>query len=253
MGVGFVVFGVGAEVQGGIADVLGVGRTANGAPSVEEARERVEENPRDANALRDLASALVTEGRPDEAIEPLERYTQLRPRDEGALRELAGLHVGRANRIREEAQQAQLAAQLAAPGMELLPPPSTPLGQALAKRPISDAVVAVATQRLTGLVTELQQSYTSALRVYQRLATLQPRDANVQILLADAALNAGDTRTALGAYRRFVQLAPDDPLAPRIREEIKRLERETQPGAAAGGGGYTPAVAARARDVTGTA
>ena len=237
MGVGFVAFGVGSDVQGGIADVIGVGGTANGPPSVEGARERVTENPRDANALRDLASALVTAGRPDEAIEPLQRYTQLRPRDEAALRELAGLHLGHANRIREEAQQAQLEAQLAAPGAEILPPASTPLGQALANRPISDAVSAAATRRLTELVTELQESYNSALRVYQRLATLQPRDANVQILLADAALNAGDTQTALAAYRRFVQLAPDDPLAPRVREEITRLERETQATAAAGGGG----------------
>ena len=219
---------MGSDVQGGIADVVGLGRDPTDRVSVDDARERVRENPRDAQALRDLATALTTEGRPEEAIEPLQRYTQLRPRDLGALRELAGLHMRRANRIRQQAQEAQLEAQLANPGTDFLPPASTPLGQALAKRPVNDALATAANERLTSLITQLQRAYNDAKGVYQRLAVADPNDPSIQIFLADTAQNAGDTQTALAAYRRFLRLAPDDPLVPQVREQIARLEQQAQ-------------------------
>ena len=59
--------------------------------------------------------------------------------------------------------------------------------------------------------------------VYKRLIKLDPTDATRQIQLGEAAQNAGDTATALAAYRKFIALAPEDPLVPAVRQQIKQL------------------------------
>jgi tetratricopeptide (TPR) repeat protein len=224
-GVGFVAFGVGSDVQGGIADVLGVGGGgASDQPSVSEARERLAENPRDTQALRDLATALQTEGRPEEAVAPLETYVGLRPRDEDALRELAGLYLTRASQLRNELQFVQIEAQNLDPGADFLPAPTTPLGRALNERPVSNAVTAGLNERASTLISQLSTTYQRAQSAYATIGRLAPEDASVQLQLADAAQNAGDTQAALAAYRRFLKLAPDDPSAPLVRQEIRRLQ-----------------------------
>jgi hypothetical protein len=60
-GLSFVVFGVGSDVQGGIADLF-TGRAASSGPSADDARERLEENPRDAEALRDPRARALRAG-----------------------------------------------------------------------------------------------------------------------------------------------------------------------------------------------
>ena len=70
----------------------------------------------------------------------------------------------------------------------------------------------------------MQAAYTGAKQAYVRVARAAPEDPSIQLQLADAAVNSGDTQTALKAYRRFLALAPDDPTAPVVRQEIKRLE-----------------------------
>lgn len=227
----FVFFGVGSEVGGGIADIL-QGRAPGSGPSVSEARERVEERPRDADALRELATALQNEGQPDEAIQYLERYSQVRPSDTAALRELAGLYLGQAGRHQGEAQRVQTRFQLLLPETSFLPPATSPLGQALGDGgPITSAVQQEVQSAFTDALTRMQDAFRSAQEVYQRLAVLEPEDANLQLQLADSALNAGDTELALASYRRFLELAPDDPQAPLVQQEIERLEASVGPGA----------------------
>ncbi|MEX2646100.1 MAG: tetratricopeptide repeat protein [Gaiellaceae bacterium] len=219
----FVVFGVGSDVQGGIGDIF-TGRGSSGGPSLGDAQKKVDANPRDAEALRELATALQTEGRLDEAVPVLDRFARLRPRDDAALRELATLYVSRAGRLRSEAQQAQARAQFANPDADLLPPTSTPLGQALADRPISNAIASQAQAELSSKIQAMQEAFRKAQETYQRIVVLRPEDAPTQLELADAALNAGDTPVAIAAYKRFLELAPDDPQAPLVEEQIKRLE-----------------------------
>ena len=96
----FVVFGVGSEVPGGVADILQGG--GGGSADVGGARERTQENPGDADAWRDLATALQQDGRPEEAIAPLERYVTLEPKDADALGSLASLYIIRANNLGEQ-------------------------------------------------------------------------------------------------------------------------------------------------------
>ena len=223
--VGFVAFGVGSDVQGGVADIFGQGRVDDsGQVSVEEAREQLAKNPNNEQALRDLARALQTEARPEEAITPLETFTALKPKDEDALRELASLYLTQATRLRTALQFAQAAAAEANPGALFAPAPGTPLGTALGGGKIVDAAAAKANERVNTLLGELSAAYQNASRTYKLVADLSPEDAALQITLADAALNAGDTATAIAAYKKFLELAPDDPTAPAILERIKQLE-----------------------------
>jgi hypothetical protein len=74
---GFVGFGVGAGGVG-VGDIFRDASGGSGVPSISEAEKRVSENPRDAAAFRDLATAHQSAGT-DDAIEALENFVALRP------------------------------------------------------------------------------------------------------------------------------------------------------------------------------
>jgi tetratricopeptide (TPR) repeat protein len=227
----FVVFGVGSEVPGGIADVLG--RSPGGAPgvpSVSDARGELEERPNDPEALRNLATALQAEGETVEAIQTLERLVSISPRDETALRELATLYLARAGTLRARAQQLQAQAQILVPDEQFLPPAESDIGQALRERPISDAVQTEVQENFSRVIQQLQQVYANARDTYLTLAELTPNDPTVQLQLADAALNSGDPDTAIQAYEQFLELAPNDPSAELVRQEIERLRGNEEDG-----------------------
>ena len=50
-----------------------------------------------------------------------------------------------------------------------------------------------------------------------------PNDPNVQLELAQAAQQVGDAATAIAAYATFLKLAPDDPSAGVVRQQLKQL------------------------------
>jgi Flp pilus assembly protein TadD len=235
--VGFVAFGVGSDVQGGLADLLTGNSSTGGGASVDDARERAQEHPKDAEAWRDLSTALQQDGQTNEAIAPLQKYVDLQPKDEDALRELAGLQLVRANTFRDGAVIAQAAALELAPQTDILPPETTPLGQALGDQPVSDAVSLRANEAFTKAYTRMQGGYNAAKATYVRLARLAPDDASIQFQLADTAQTAGDNTTAIAAYKRFVKLAPDDPSAPDVRRQIKALEEQQSTPVATPSGG----------------
>ena len=232
-GLGFVIFGVGSNAPSGLGDVLNFGGAAAAGPSVSDAREKIERNPRNAAAHRELADALIADGRSDEAIVALERYLRLRPRDADALRQLGGLHIQKATTLGEQAQLAQLEAQTAQGGAffgQPLPtqrPAERRFAESLQRNPITETMTARATERAGTAYTRTQTAYSEAKEVFVRLAALAGDDPQVQLQLAEAAQLSGDTETAITAYRRFVRLAPDDPLARDVRAQIKRLQAPT--------------------------
>jgi tetratricopeptide (TPR) repeat protein len=231
-GLGFVAFGVGSDVQGGL-DQLFQGRAAGSGANVDDARERVAENPKDAAAKLALAEALQEEGKPEEAIAPLQAYLKLRANDEEALQMLAGLYLSKAQRIQDEAAVAQQEASYLDPGQTFRPTPGTELGNAVGSastyQPADDA-----NQRATALYQELQTAATQITETHKKIAKVSPDDPTVQLELAEAAQNSGDSATALAAYKKFLKLAPDDPSAEVVREQVKLLEESAAPTAAAG-------------------
>ena len=225
---GFVVFGVGSDVQGGIGDIFRESGVGTDTPSVQEARERVAEQPNNAEALRDLATALTVEAQTDEATEVLARYTALRPKDENALRELAGLYLTQANRLQGEAELTQQRGELPHGRRDLL------RSAAAARRhldpledPIVQAITTKANAEVNAAYTAAQDAYRSAADSYDKVVVLVPTDPNIQLELAQTAQRSGDLPRAIAAYERFVALAPDDPSAPIVKRQIKQLKALT--------------------------
>jgi tetratricopeptide (TPR) repeat protein len=220
-GLGFVGFGVGA---GGI----GVGNVFqgpgnSGLPSISSAEKRVSENPRDAQAFRDLATAHQAEGNTDEAIEALESFVALRPKNVDGLRELAALYLAKAGQAQQEAQNANFRAAYTVPGATIA---GTILidGKPLDADPISSAVNQRLSEAVNAALGEAQTASSQAVEMYKRIAEASPRDPNVQLELAQAAQNAGDTASAIAAYEKFLKIAPDDPTAPEVKRIVKELK-----------------------------
>jgi len=221
MGLGFVAFGVGAGGIG-IGDIFRDAAGGDGIPSVSEAQERVAENPRDMEALRDLVNANQAADDTRGAIEALQRMVELRPRDQDLLRELAGVYLTQASEAAERAQTLQLRNAYLAPATTV----SGVLelgGRPLDVDPITNAVSTSLEDEISAAYGEAQQAASDAVQTFKRVVALTPRDPNVQLELAQAARQANDTATAISAYERFLELAPDDPTAPEVRRLLRQL------------------------------
>ena len=225
-GIGFVGFGVGAGGTG-IGDILRNGGRSDGLPSVSESREKTEANPRNAQAWRDLATALQTDGETDEAIAALATYVTLKPKEPDARRELAGLYLAQASEKRREAQIGQLQATYAAPGQSF-PGLLGADGQAVAPDRLGQVLTAQTSEKVNATLTEAGAAYTNAVAAYQEIAKLQPDDPNVQLELASTAQQAGNVAVAIDAYERFLKLAPDDPNATIVKQQLKQLRTAQQ-------------------------
>ena len=223
-GVGYVVFGVGGSGTG-LGDVLNSGGGGtNGAPSVSEALKKVEANPKNAQALRALATAYQTEARVTEAADTLERYVVLRPKDISALQELAGLYIGETNRRQQEAQEAQYLGSFDASNTVFSQPLDLGGGQSLGQDPITQAVSTRTNDAVTAAYTAASTAQSKAQSTYEKLAVAAPKDAGIQLQLAQTAQQGGDTKVAIAAYERFLKLAPDDPSAPIVAQQLKQLK-----------------------------
>ena len=229
--IGFVVFNVGGSGSGGgIGELLrNDGSNAGGNVSVSEAREQVQKNPKSAQAHRNLATALETDGETDEAIVALNGYLDLRPKDQEALRELAGLHLGQGSQFAQEAQLAQLRASYVTFGSTFGSSLDLGKGATIGPDPIDQAIATEASEAVNGAYTKAQTAFQSAQQAYQRLVVLAPKDPNIQLELAQAAQQGGDVATAISAYEAFLKLAPDDPSAGIVKQQIAQLKATQAP------------------------
>ena len=222
-GLGFTLFGVGAGGVG-VGDVFRDAAGADGVPSVSDAEQRVLDNPRDAEAFKDLATAHQADGQIDDAIEAMESYVQLRPKDADGFRELAAMYLQQASEAGERAQIYQYRSAYLAPGgirdtiYQLGGSPLTP-------DPITNAVSTRYEGEIAAASSEAQAASASAVEQYKKLAELQPDDPTVQLELAQAAQSANDVATTIAAYEAFLKLAPDDPTAPEVRKILKQLQQ----------------------------
>jgi tetratricopeptide (TPR) repeat protein len=231
---GFVLLGVGSGSTG-ISDVLGnmFSSSGGGGTSISKLQTKVNKAPANAQAWRDLATALEQKQRTQEAVNALERYAALRPKDQNALAELASQYGTLANSYAADYTAAQQeASQYAAPGAVFAPASTTPFGKAFAdptalQDPISASIQKQASTKQSTAYSNFQNAQRSAEGVYQKLVALNPSDATTQIQLGQAAQSAGDTKTAIAAYDAFLKLAPTDPLAPQVKQALKALKLQT--------------------------
>jgi tetratricopeptide (TPR) repeat protein len=219
----FVFLGVGSG-SAGIGDLLRgdfhlFGGGSSGT-SVSKAQDRIKKNPKDATAYRDLARAYEAKNDTNRAISALNGYIRLRPKDVGALSELAGLYLTKADAARQQAIAAQAAAQSAP--FSATPQLSGRLASAIGQNPLN-ASSQQASTAFTTAFQRMQSAYGSAVAQYKKVAARTPNDPTAQLQLASTAENAGDTKTAIAAYKRFLKLAPDDPSSPDVKKRIKQL------------------------------
>jgi tetratricopeptide (TPR) repeat protein len=222
----FVFLGVGAGGSGigdYLADLFRGGPNGGSSPSVNEARAKVEENPNDLEARRDLVSALQATGQFKAAIPHLERYTTARPTDVEAFQQLAALYGSRA-----QVQQAELAeAQNDPSGSAFageIADPASPLSESLSG-PITQLQQERAATRTNELVLAAQSTYSKQADTWERLTKLQPEEPSNYLQLGQAQFFAGSTPEAIAAWERFLELAPDDPNAPLVRRQIRSLKQ----------------------------
>jgi tetratricopeptide (TPR) repeat protein len=231
----FVFLGVGSG-SSGLGDLLQGNFSFGGGssgPSIGKAKDRVEKNPNDAAAYKDLGTAYESKGQIEDAIDAYRRYVQLRPNDDATLAKLGALYLSRGEALQRQAQAAQLAMQDVNPGS--LFAPAGKLGTALTPDPVTQAASTKANTAATTAFQNMQATYGEALGVYRKLAQRSPKDPILQLQLANAAESASDTTAALAAYKRFVKLAPDDPSTPAIKARIKELKASPSLGTSGAG------------------
>ncbi|MFN0154436.1 MAG: tetratricopeptide repeat protein [Gaiella sp.] len=216
---GFVLFGVGAGGIG-VGDVFR-GGGSDGVQSVEDARTRTEERPRDPEAWRTLVTALQNEQDNEGAVEAQRKVVELLPKDDNALRELAGLQLALVSDRRQDVQRAQVDSLLSAPGQTFQG--FLVNGSPVIEDPVVTAVTDASATEQSQAAVLVQNALNDAVTTYQQLAKLVPEDAPAQLELAQTAEQAQNTRVALGAYQRFLELAPDDPSASLVRQQVKAL------------------------------
>jgi tetratricopeptide (TPR) repeat protein len=224
----FVLFGVGTGF-GGLQDILLQNNGVAGGPSENDARDRIAANPKDAQAYRDLATALQNQQKSEESIAPLAKYLELEPNDVESQRELAALYLQQADQYRTQAQIAQLGLQTDVPGAVFEPSSESKIGNALATDPITDALSSRHNEALNQAITKMTDALTSAVAAYKVVAAAQPNDSAIQFELAQTAETANDLPTAIAAYKRFLKLAPEDQSAPAVKERIALLEQRVAP------------------------
>jgi len=231
-GLGFVFLGIGSG-SSGITDALQnafhFGHASTGA-SISSLEHTTQKHPNDAQAWRDLATAYEAKQRTNDAVVALAQYTVLRPKDGDALTELAQQYTTQAQNDATQYSnlQAQIVGQM--PAAEIFAPASTtPLGKAFSDPgALQDPIANAVQTNLQTQESDAYSGYTSALseaeKTYQKLVKLTPNDPNAQIQLGQAAQNAQDTAVAIAAYTKFLKLAPHDPLAGQVKQQLKALK-----------------------------
>ena len=228
---GFVVLGVGSG-SSGIGDILQGNFFGGGGSStssqIEDKQKAIVRNPQDVGLYLDLAGLYQADQKESQALATLRRAETVAPKNIDVLNRIALIHSSRAGRARSVAEDAQilyLSNTTAPPGLNT----NSPLGQAIASDPYSDALRSKASEAYSKMVA----AYTAAEKAYRRVVAVSAgtsEEPSAQLQLASAAQTAGDTQTAVKAYERFLRIAPDNPNAAAVRQTLAQLKSSLPPG-----------------------
>jgi hypothetical protein len=236
-GLGFVLFGVGSSNLGGLSDIFNGISGGGGSPSIDKPLKRTQQNPKDAVAWKDLATAYDAKQDYQSAIPAWEQYTTLRPKDDAGLQALAGDLQQQFDAQTNDAALAQSQAQNGQ-ATNFGPPSDSPLGRALGSTPdpIGSAVSEAANAQFQNALSARQTTATQLVGAYQKLAKLDPAEPSIQLQLGQQAQAAGDTATAIAAYQTYLKLAPDEPSAPQVKAQLKQLKAQSTASTSSSGG-----------------
>ena len=224
---GFVVLGVGSGSTG-IGDIL-QGKLFGGGGSstssqIGSKQKAIARSPKDVSLYLDLAGLYQADQKESQALTTLRKAEKVAPKNVDILNRIALIYSSRAGRARSVAEDAQilyLSNTTAPPGLDT----NSPLGQALASDPYSNALRSKASDSYSKMVT----AYSAAEKAYQHVVTTTKgtsEEATAQLQLASAAQTAGDIPTAVTAYQRFLKIAPNDPNAAAVRQTLTQLKAQ---------------------------
>ncbi len=226
---GFVVLGVGSG-NGFLIDAFqSIGGASSSIESVKDAQQKVDENPNDPAALLALANAQQAASQPEDAAVTLERYVKLRPDDADALNQLASIYAIKVAQAQNRAGQLQLESQKGSLASKLTQFPTTSgfLGAA-GQDPIDNALNNAVSLRLDAANNEVSRLLGLEVPVWQALVKLTPNEPLLYYQLGVAASGAGIADTAITAFQKFLELAPDDPLAAGAKTALAQLGVATE-------------------------
>jgi tetratricopeptide (TPR) repeat protein len=219
----FAFLGVGSGGNSGLDQLFNnINIFGSSGSSVSKALKEVQKHPTDPKGFRDLATAYEAKADQPNAISALQQYTNLKPKDAKVWSELAGLQLSQAQTYVTAYQAASQNQQLAAPSQGFRPQTGK-LATALGTDPIEQAAASTASTATQDLYQKATLAYQGSISSYKSLVKLQPGNADAQFSLAQAAQTAGDTATAIAAYKAYVKLNPDSSTAAQVRQLIKQL------------------------------
>ena len=225
LGGGFVLFGVGAGGTG-VGDILRGGGGSSGVPSISSAQKKTEENPKSVEAWRELSTALQTDGQTDEAIAAQKRVVVLAPKDADALRELAGLYLAQAG--------PQAAGRAAGADPHRLPGrgPGLPRPADHVRRASRSSTIASAPWSTRRPRRRSRRSPPPPRRRPARRSTRTRRSSCSSPATRTSSSSSrrrpsrrATRQTAIAAYTAFLKLAPDDPSASIVKQQLKQLKQ----------------------------
>lgn len=225
-GASFVFLGVGSG-NAGLSDVFSNVFGQGGGASIESLQKKVAESPRNLEAVTNLAQALETDGRLEEAIAAYRTYLSSKPKDVDALGALALLFQNQAGAAGADINEALRAAGAAAPGSQFRPG-SGVLGEALGSYtdPLGEAAASKAEAAYQEAVGRYQSANKEAISVYKQLSDLDPADSTALLNYAQVAADAGELKTAIAAYGAFIKRFPDDNLTRDAKKRIAELKQQ---------------------------
>ena len=229
LGVGSGSSGLGDLLNGNFGNLFGSG--SGTSAQIDKDQKRIDKNPKDYAAYKDMAAAQASDDKIDAAIATLVKLKAVAPKDVDGLTQLASLYVRKADDARLAAVNAQAEAQGTAEPVRIRAgrdvPRSARSSRASPRRFRRRSRPARARSSTTP-TTKMTAAYSQAVGAYQDVAKVNPNDPSIQFALAQTAEQATDTKTAIAAYKRFLKLAPEDPTAPAIRQRIKQLKQQAQ-------------------------
>jgi hypothetical protein len=266
-----VLFGVGSSNSVGLQDILNAAGGGNNnsattddvsSADLKDALAASKASPNDAAAWVRLGKAYQatagdqTTAKQDKqaeasyakAVESLVKASTLKKNDTAILKALAAAYAAQSSALQTEMttlqNEASLIQQGSSPSSTLLPSNlSTPDAVSAAQDAIISQQVTAIQQKITPLETASNKATTDAYKTWKTLTTLNANDPAVWFEFANAAVNAAQINSltggttekndAIAGFKKFLALAPGDPLAPQVKAAVDQLEGKTTSTAAA--------------------
>ena len=268
----FVLFGVGSSNSVGLQDILNAAGGGNNSATTDDvssadlkdALAASKTSPNDSAAWVRLGRAYQataadqTTAKQDaaaqasytKAVAAFVKASTLKKNDSDVLKGLAAAYAAQASALQTQVtalqNEANLAQQASSPAATLLPSGlNTPDPVSQAQDAIISEQVTAIQKRITPLQTASEKATEDAYKTWKALTVVNPKDAAIWFEFANAAVNAAqgvsvatvDVGTekddVIKGFKKFLELAPGDPLAPQVKAAVDQLEGKTTPTATA--------------------